>query len=82
MDVQMPEIDGREVARRLRKRKGYQPIITAVTASALQEDIDECLAAGMEEYLAKPISFKKMAALIEKCIALVKEAQASSQKTI
>jgi signal transduction histidine kinase/ligand-binding sensor domain-containing protein/CheY-like chemotaxis protein len=82
MDVQMPEVDGREVTRRIRKREGHQPIIAAITANALQGDKEECLAAGMDEYLAKPISFKKLATLIEKCIALVKEAQTSSHKTI
>ena len=82
MDVQMPEVDGREVTRRIRKRQGHQPIIAAITANALQGDREECLAAGMDEYLAKPISFKKLATLIEKCIALVKEAQTSSHKTI
>lgn len=78
MDVQMPEVDGREVTRRIRKRTGAQPIIAAVTANAMQGDEEECLAAGMDEFLAKPISFKKMAALIEKCAVLVKESQVAS----
>ncbi|MBV9960750.1 MAG: response regulator, partial [Parafilimonas sp.] len=73
MDVQMPEIDGREVTRIIRKRKGAQPVIAAITANAMQGDMEECIAAGMDEYLAKPISFKKLAALIEKCILMVKE---------
>ncbi|HVX26692.1 MAG TPA: two-component regulator propeller domain-containing protein [Parafilimonas sp.] len=80
MDIQMPEIDGREVTRIIRRRGGVQPVIAAVTANALQGDKEECLAAGMDEYLAKPISYKKLAALIEKCIALVKEAQATAKE--
>jgi CheY-like chemotaxis protein len=39
----------------------------------MQGDKEECIAAGMDEYLAKPISFKKIASLIETCVALVKE---------
>ena len=78
MDVQMPEVDGREVARIIRKRKSGQPVIAAITANALQGDKEECLAAGMDEYLAKPISFKKLTALIERCVLLVKESHVSS----
>ena len=72
MDVQMPEIDGREVTRIIRKRKGHQPIIAAITANAMQGDKEECIAAGMNDYLAKPISFKKIASLIETCASLIK----------
>ena len=75
MDVQMPEVDGREVTRIIRKREGAQPIIAAITANAMQGDKEECLAAGMDEYLAKPISLKKIAALIEKCVSILKESQ-------
>ncbi len=78
MDVQMPEVDGREVTQIIRKRKGAQPIIAAITANALQGDKEECLAAGMNEYLAKPISFKKLAGLIEKCVFDLKESHISS----
>jgi CheY-like chemotaxis protein len=73
MDVQMPEIDGREVTRIIRRRLGAQPVIAAITANAMQGDKEECIAAGMDEYLAKPISFKKIASLIETCVSLVKE---------
>ena len=78
MDVQMPEIDGREATRIIRKRLGVQPVIAAITANAMQGDKELCLSAGMDEFLAKPISFKKIAELIEKCITLVKEAKVSS----
>ncbi|MEP6683729.1 MAG: two-component regulator propeller domain-containing protein [Parafilimonas sp.] len=79
MDVQMPEVDGREVTRIIRKRKGSQPVIAAITANAMQNDKEECIAAGMDAYLAKPVSFKKITSLIETCILIVKEtAQVSS----
>ena len=80
MDVQMPEIDGREVTRIIRKRKGAQPVIAAITANAMHGDKEECINAGMDEYLAKPISFKKIASLIETCVSLVKETNQVSLK--
>ena len=80
MDVQMPEIDGREVTRIIRRRKDAQPVIAAITANAMQGDKEECIAAGMDEYLAKPISFKKIASLIETCVSLVKETNQVSLK--
>jgi PAS domain S-box-containing protein len=58
MDVQMPELDGLDTARRVRERwaDGERPRIIAMTANALQEDRDACFAAGMDDYVAKPIS--------------------------
>jgi PAS domain S-box-containing protein len=58
MDVQMPELDGLDTSRRIRERwaDGERPRIIAMTANALQEDRDACFAAGMDDYVAKPIS--------------------------
>ena len=56
MDVQMPEMDGLEASRQVHRRFGSQrPRIVALTANAMKEDREVCMAAGMDDYVAKPV---------------------------
>ncbi len=66
MDVQMPGMDGLEATRRLRAElpAERQPRIVAVTANALRGDREVCLAAGMDDYLSKPIRLEDLQAAI------------------
>jgi CheY-like chemotaxis protein len=67
MDVQMPLLNGFEATAAIRgkesSRGGHIPII-AMTAHALKEDMQRCLAAGMDAYISKPIDFKACLQLI------------------
>ena len=70
MDVSMPEMNGLEATAAIREieaREGLVPTpIIAVTAHSLKGDEDRCLAAGMDDYLSKPISPEKLGAMIDR----------------
>ena len=66
MDVQMPEMDGLEATRIIRKELAVQPGIVAMTANAMAEDREECLKAGMDDYLSKPMKPSDIQQVIEK----------------
>jgi signal transduction histidine kinase/CheY-like chemotaxis protein len=68
MDVMMPELDGLEATRRIMARwpPEKRPRIVALTASAMREDRERCLAAGMDEYLSKPIDLAALAETLQR----------------
>ena len=67
MDVQMPQLDGLRATRRIRTEMppDRQPYIIALTASASQEDRTDCLGAGMDAYLAKPMRLAEVVAALD-----------------
>jgi CheY-like chemotaxis protein len=68
MDVQMPEMDGYEATRQIRQRLPVdrQPKIIALTANAMQGDRDLAVAAGMDDYISKPVKMHEIAAAIRR----------------
>jgi len=76
MDVQMPGIDGVTATRRIRARgdaRGRLPIV-ALTAFAMSGDRESYIAAGMDDYLAKPVTLDGLARAIRRAVALPREA--------
>ena len=73
MDVRMPVMDGREAAAAIRAEesaagRGRVPIV-ALTAEALEEEIDACYAAGMDAHVGKPFEIEALCAAIDKALA-------------
>jgi PAS domain S-box-containing protein len=68
MDVQMPVLDGLEATRRIRRNlpEDRQPYIIAMTANAMQGDREACLAAGMDDYVSKPVFEAQLRAALER----------------
>ena len=69
MDVQMPEMDGFEASRQIRRLEGDNPIhipIIALTAHAMPDDYQRCLDAGMVDYVSKPIDTRKLFQVIKR----------------
>jgi signal transduction histidine kinase/CheY-like chemotaxis protein/HAMP domain-containing protein/HPt (histidine-containing phosphotransfer) domain-containing protein len=73
MDVQMPEMDGLEATLRIRGLSPAelaaeaQPRIIAMTANVMQEDFEVCLAAGMDDYVGKPVQVEELVRALSKC---------------
>ena len=78
MDVQMPEMDGLEASRAIcaRWHSSERPRIIAMTAEAMQGDRDKCLAAGMDDYIMKPVTLDRLAAALAKCRPLAANTEA------
>ena len=73
MDWQMPELDGLQATEKIRmnerRHAGRQTPIIALTANATREDAERCLAAGMNDYLSKPVRKEELALVIEKWLS-------------
>jgi len=66
MDVQMPEMDGLEATRHIRKINQHQPVIIAMTANVLHEDKEACLQAGMDDFISKPVRWEDLMQYLKK----------------
>lgn len=83
MDVQMPVMDGFEATKRIREReretKDHIPII-AMTAYDSEEDKRECLLAGMDQYISKPIDVNTLRSVVEESIASQRSQEKEKEK--
>jgi signal transduction histidine kinase/CheY-like chemotaxis protein len=69
MDMEMPIMDGLEATRKIkeiRNQHSHKPIIIAMTANAMQEDRERCFAAGMDDFIAKPITLQSIKQILVK----------------
>ena len=70
LDVQMPEMDGYETARRVTERwaaaPAARPRMIAMTGNAMQGDRERCLEAGMDDYISKPVRVEELRAMLER----------------
>lgn len=83
MDVQMPEMDGIEATQAIRQHvpAEAQPRIVAMTASAMVEDRERCLAAGMDDFLSKPVAPNELERALDRAAAALRQGAAATGST-
>lgn len=85
MDCQMPDVDGFEATRRIReaeRESGQHVPIIAMTANHMSQDRQECLDAGMDDYLPKPVNSKLLQNMVTHWLAFSKRQVPNSQPTV
>jgi len=65
MDMQMPDMDGVQATLFIRQNLEHQPIIIALTANTMQGDQEECLNAGMNDFICKPVRLEELTTKLE-----------------
>ncbi len=84
MDIQMPKMDGLEATRQIREKESLQngpPVrIVAVTANAYESDREDCLSAGMDDYLSKPFTDEQVSTSIDRWLPQLTQGLASSEE--
>lgn len=71
MDLYMPLLNGPQATLAIRNMEIEQPYIIAMTASTTQDDIDECMQSGMNDYISKPISFQEVSQLLKRSYDII-----------
>ncbi len=82
MDIQMPEMDGIEATRAIRLSLETQPIIIAMTANAMNEDKEDCLQAGMDDFISKPVKLDDLLAMLTKWGTVANENNADNNMNL
>ncbi|HNZ05868.1 MAG TPA: ATP-binding protein, partial [Methanothrix soehngenii] len=71
MDIQMPEMDGLDAARKIRETRPTWPKIIAITAFAMVGDKEKCIESGMDGYISKPVNLEELRAILRSDVSAI-----------